>query len=92
MGRNRWCLIAMAALAPGHGSLPPEDQARIEVWLDRVASAVRRNYDLGLEVAECARLVVGYGDTHRRGARNLALVLDAVDELAEAPDAAAVAE
>ncbi len=67
-----------------------QGQARIEVWLDPVATAVRRDYDLGLEVAECARLVRGYGDTHR-GARNLTLVLDAVDELAEAPDAAAVA-
>ena len=57
-----------------------QEQARIEVWLDRVASAARRDYDLGLEVAECARLVDGYGDTHRRGARNLALVLDAVAE------------
>ncbi|MGZ5184177.1 MAG: DUF6537 domain-containing protein [Caldimonas sp.] len=43
---------------------------RIEDWLQRVASAARTNPALGLEVAQCQRLVKGYGDAHARGYKN----------------------
>jgi indolepyruvate ferredoxin oxidoreductase beta subunit len=47
-----------------------EEQAVIESWLARVAAAAPLSGDLALEVAECARLIKGYGDTWKRGFSN----------------------
>jgi indolepyruvate ferredoxin oxidoreductase beta subunit len=44
-----------------------EEQAAIEAWLGLIAEAALRSGELALEVAECARLIKGYGDTHKRG-------------------------
>jgi indolepyruvate ferredoxin oxidoreductase beta subunit len=57
-----------------------EEQALIERWLARVAEAARRDSALALEVAECARLIKGYGETHRRGKANFLAILDALVE------------
>jgi indolepyruvate ferredoxin oxidoreductase beta subunit len=35
-----------------------------------IAEAARNSLELALEVAECARLIKGYGDTHARGVAN----------------------
>lgn len=51
-----------------------EEQAAIEAWLKRVAAAAKLSPALALEVAECARLIKGYGDTWKRGAGNYALI------------------
>jgi indolepyruvate ferredoxin oxidoreductase alpha subunit len=51
-----------------------EEQKAIEAWLGLIAEAARVSPDLALEVAECARLIKGYGDTHKRGAANYRLV------------------
>jgi indolepyruvate ferredoxin oxidoreductase beta subunit len=51
-----------------------EEQVLIEAWLARVLGAARLSSDLALEVAECARLIKGYGDTWKRGAANYALI------------------
>jgi len=51
-----------------------EEQVAIEAWLKRVAAAAKLSSDLALEVAECARLIKGYGDTWKRGASNYALI------------------
>ncbi|HEY4863649.1 MAG TPA: indolepyruvate oxidoreductase subunit beta family protein [Xanthobacteraceae bacterium] len=47
-----------------------EEQKAIESWLDLVAAAAKISSPLALEVAECARLIKGYGDTHKRGCAN----------------------
>jgi indolepyruvate ferredoxin oxidoreductase beta subunit len=47
-----------------------EEQAAIESWLDLVAAAAKISPALALEVTECARLIKGYGDTHKRGSAN----------------------
>jgi indolepyruvate ferredoxin oxidoreductase, beta subunit len=47
-----------------------EEQAMIEAWLADVTTAAGRSPDLALEIAECARLIKGYGDTHARGVGN----------------------
>jgi indolepyruvate ferredoxin oxidoreductase beta subunit len=47
-----------------------EEQAQIDTWLDLVQQAARLSPALALEVAECARLIKGYGSTHRRGMEN----------------------
>jgi indolepyruvate ferredoxin oxidoreductase, beta subunit len=51
-----------------------EEQRSIEAWLGRVIEAARLSADLALEVAECARLIKGYGDTLKRGSANYRLV------------------
>jgi indolepyruvate ferredoxin oxidoreductase beta subunit len=44
-----------------------EEQQLIERWLGLVSEAAKRDTALAMEVADCARLVKGYGETHRRG-------------------------
>jgi indolepyruvate ferredoxin oxidoreductase beta subunit len=51
-----------------------EEQRAIEAWLGRVIKAARLSADLALEVAECARLIKGYGDTLKRGSANYRLI------------------
>lgn len=53
-----------------------QEDARIESWLAAVRRTALVDYDLAVEVAECQRLVKGYGSTHERGVRNFELVLD----------------
>ncbi|TAN48951.1 MAG: hypothetical protein EPN19_15220 [Betaproteobacteria bacterium] len=44
-----------------------------------------------MEIAACARLVKGYGDTHRRGLANFTAILDALVENPATSDPAAQA-
>jgi indolepyruvate ferredoxin oxidoreductase beta subunit len=64
-----------------------EEQQLIERWLARVAEAARRDGPLAVEVAECARLIKGYGETHRRGKANFLAILDALVENPASADA-----
>ena len=57
-----------------------EEQQLIERWLALVAEAGRRDPALAFEVAECARLIKGYGETHRRGKANFLAIIDALVE------------
>jgi indolepyruvate ferredoxin oxidoreductase, beta subunit len=54
------------------------ENQRIEAWLARIAAAAVLNPQLATEVAQCQRLVKGYGDTHERGVRNYETLMDAV--------------
>ena len=47
-----------------------EEQAQIEAWLALVSAAATLSPALALEIADCARLIKGYGDTHARGLAN----------------------
>src|SRR5258708_39655016 len=51
-----------------------QEQHAIEAWLRLIAEAARLAGDLALEVAECARLIKGYGDTLNRGIANYRLI------------------
>jgi indolepyruvate ferredoxin oxidoreductase, beta subunit len=55
-----------------------EEQQMIDGWLGLVAGAARRDAALALEIAECARLIKGYGETHRRGKANFLAIVDAL--------------
>ncbi|MGH6670730.1 MAG: indolepyruvate oxidoreductase subunit beta family protein [Xanthobacteraceae bacterium] len=44
-----------------------EEQRAIEAWLQQIAQAAPLSAELAIEIAECARLIKGYGDTHERG-------------------------
>ncbi len=51
-----------------------QEQKAIDAWLALVAQAAKQSPELALEVAECARLIKGYGDTHARGTANYAAI------------------
>jgi len=52
------------------------EQALIERWLGLVRDAAARSTSLALEIARCASLLKGYGDTHRRGKATFLAILD----------------
>jgi indolepyruvate ferredoxin oxidoreductase beta subunit len=55
-----------------------EEQTQIAAWLALIAQAAARSAELALEVAECARLIKGYGDTHKRGCDNFGTIVSRV--------------
>ena len=57
-----------------------EEQRAIEAWLRLIAQAAPLSADLALEIAECARLIKGYGDTHKRGSGNYQTIVAQVIE------------
>jgi indolepyruvate ferredoxin oxidoreductase beta subunit len=65
-----------------------EEQALIERWLVAVREAAPRSTALALEIVECAGLLKGYGETHRRGRGNFLAILDALVENPAAADPA----
>jgi indolepyruvate ferredoxin oxidoreductase beta subunit len=73
-------LRLLAGLKPWrrHSHRFVQEQAGIEAWLAALADAARRSPALGLEVAECARLIKGYGETWARGTHNFQRIRDAV--------------
>jgi indolepyruvate ferredoxin oxidoreductase beta subunit len=66
-------LAKLRALRP-YGIRYKDEQTQIESWLRLIDDAARRSGELALEVAECARLIKGYGDTHARGLNNYAAI------------------
>src|SRR5690606_20378446 len=52
-----------------------EEQRAIEGWLAAMQDALRLDRRLAIEIAECARLVKGYGSTHQRGRQNFQRLL-----------------
>jgi len=52
------------------------EQAQIETWLNMISRAAALDTGLAIEVADCARLIKGYGDTHRRGTQNFDLIAE----------------
>ena len=57
-----------------------EEQRLIERWLGLVREAAAKSVPLALEIAACATLLKGYGETHRRGKANFLAILDALVE------------
>ena len=55
------------------------EQERIDSWLTRLRERVAQDYELAVEIAECQRLVKGYGDTHERGWRNFTHIMRYID-------------
>jgi indolepyruvate ferredoxin oxidoreductase beta subunit len=68
-----------------------EEQALIERWLAALRAAVPHSNALALEIAACAGLLKGYGETHRRGRASFLAIMDALVENPAAGDAAAQA-
>jgi len=53
------------------GSRFAQEQALIEQWLASVVQGTRRHWATGFELAQCGRLIKGYGSTNERGKDNL---------------------
>jgi indolepyruvate ferredoxin oxidoreductase beta subunit len=51
-----------------------EEQAAIEAWLALIVDGARLSATVALEVAGCARLIKGYGDTLKRGNANYQVI------------------
>jgi indolepyruvate ferredoxin oxidoreductase beta subunit len=64
-----------------HGSRYATEQALIEQWLAAVVANTARHWPAGHEIAQCGRLIKGYGSTNERGKDNL---LHVVQHLAAA--------
>lgn len=47
-----------------------EEQSAIDAWLALILEAAPKSPALAAEIAECARLIKGYGSTHKRGLSN----------------------
>jgi indolepyruvate ferredoxin oxidoreductase beta subunit len=57
-----------------------EEQALIERWLGAIRDARPKSTVLAIEIAQCAGLLKGYGETHRRGLGNFLAIFDALIE------------
>jgi indolepyruvate ferredoxin oxidoreductase beta subunit len=64
------------------------EQQRSANWLAQVASLAQEDYALALEVAQCPRLIKGYGATHTLGSRNFDAIIAAIPKLRSRADAA----
>jgi len=64
------------------------EHRKIREWLKLVEELAGEDYELALEVVECAGLLKGYGETHARGCRNFDAVIDAVGKVRGRADAA----
>jgi indolepyruvate ferredoxin oxidoreductase beta subunit len=53
------------------GSRFATEQALIAQWLDAVVATTARHWASGYEIAQCGRLIKGYGSTNERGKDNL---------------------
>lgn len=65
------------------------EHRNINQWLARLHELAGVDYDLACEVAECPRLVKGYGDTHALGSRNYESLMQALPVLRQKSGAAA---
>ena len=65
-----------------------DEHARIRSWLEQIASLAERHYDLAVELADCQRLVRGYGSTYERGITNFESISRAAQRLLGRSDAA----
>ncbi|MGY8667726.1 indolepyruvate oxidoreductase subunit beta family protein [Bradyrhizobium sp. UFLA05-109] len=64
------------------------ETAHRDAWLKAAAEAVQANYQLGVEILQCRRLVKGYSDTHSRGLSKFDKTLAAIKLVEQREDAA----
>ena len=64
------------------------EKRHLDAWLESCLDHASRNYDLGVEMLTCRRLVKGYSDTHVRGLSKFDKVMEGVALVADRADAA----
>ena len=57
------------------------EDSRIRAWLAEIQTTAAKDYELAVEIAECQKLVRGYGETHERGARHFEILLTRAREM-----------
>jgi indolepyruvate ferredoxin oxidoreductase beta subunit len=65
------------------------ENAAIEAWLGEVAAIASSHYELAVELAECPRLIKGYGDTHERGFGRFTKIIENLPAIKASADAVA---
>lgn len=65
-----------------------QERAHLDRWLGLALDQTGRNYDLGVELVRCRRLIKGYSDTHARGHSKFDRVVAATLRIATRDDAA----
>lgn len=65
-----------------------KEQKAIADWLALITRVAPEDYALALELAECPRMVKGYGDTHAQGEKNYEAIMAALPKLRGKSDAA----
>jgi indolepyruvate ferredoxin oxidoreductase beta subunit len=73
-GYLQFLFLAKLRVIRPYGHRYAQEQKQIESWLTLIIEAARLSPDLAVEIAECARLIKGYGDTHARGLANYRLI------------------
>jgi indolepyruvate ferredoxin oxidoreductase beta subunit len=68
-----WVLAQLRRWRPRSYRFEAEQRA-IDAWLALIREAAPISGELALEIAECARLIKGYGDTLKRGSDNYRLI------------------
>lgn len=53
-----------------------KENAAIEAWLELVKNVARKDYALATEIAQCPRMIKGYGDTHERGMERYSRIVE----------------
>src|SRR5215475_9043777 len=77
-GFLRFLMLAKLRWLRPYGHRFKQEQQQIESWMALVREGARHSTGLALEIAECARLIKGYGDTHARGLANYRTIEDRV--------------
>ena len=80
-------LLASVRWLRPHSSRFQQEQADIEQWLQAVTQGLREDAALGLALAECGRLIKGYGSTNERAKRHLQHILQTLSAAAINPSA-----
>lgn len=57
------------------------ENERIEAWLEEIRALSRKNYGAAVALAECQRLIKGYGDTYEKGWRNFSTVTECINRI-----------
>jgi indolepyruvate ferredoxin oxidoreductase, alpha subunit len=73
-GYLRFALLAKLRPFRRHTFRFRQEQDAIEAWLRLIVQGASVSAELAVEIAECAGLIKGYGDTHRRGSANYGLI------------------
>jgi len=73
-GYLRFLMLAKLRPLRPFGHCYKEEQKAIDAWLVLIVEAAKHSAELALEIAQCARLIKGYGDTHARGTANYAAI------------------
>lgn len=82
-----WIMASMRPMRPRSLRFGREQEA-IDAWLDLIVETAAVDYDLACEIAKCARVLKGYGQTHAHGSESFVILLGAVPGLLGDPNAA----